>query len=189
MLCCYTLDRRHVDLQHVSGFILRLSSQFQMFIVWGCGAEQSEQASRRWWDRRNNPSVRRMTNDNLNIEAGLRRTYPIKSQRAPVTTARYFTWPPHSSRHSAQQPAPVMMLWMRASAVSSAVSSPVSPSTRPQAGCPVSPPRLASPANVLLVPSSSKGGYLEKAVYLRKRNSRFSFMYMLHPCQVLDVSQ
>ena len=26
VVCCYTLDRRHVDLHHVSGFILRLSS-------------------------------------------------------------------------------------------------------------------------------------------------------------------
>ena len=76
-----------------SGFIVRLFSQFQMFVVWGWA-----EPSRRWWDRRNNPSVRRMTNDNLNIEAGLRRTCPIKSQRAPVTTARYFTWPPHSSQ-------------------------------------------------------------------------------------------
>ena len=33
-----------------------------------------------------------MTNDNLNIEPGSQRTCPIKSQRAPVTTARYFMW-------------------------------------------------------------------------------------------------
>ena len=36
-----------------------------------------------------------MTNDNLNIEPaseGSEGTCPIKSQRAPVTTARYFMW-------------------------------------------------------------------------------------------------